>query len=139
VQLFAYFSLFVEEPLFLLLEKEMMSMYYKRSTGILLIQKATMKFTYESKLWMIWRATITPSTCLYCASRNGRILAVNDPVINNIPIHPNCKCFVEPLIAIAVWTATSAGANGVDRYVALFGCLPGNYVTKEIAEAAGWK
>lgn len=117
-------------------------MYYKRSTGILLIQKATIKsqrVTYESKFWMIWRATITPTTCLYCASMNGRILSTNDPVINSIPVHPNCKCFVESLMAIAVGTATSAGANGVDRYVALFGCLPGNYVTKEIAEAAGWK
>lgn len=114
-------------------------MYYKRSTEILLIQTATIKslrVTYESKFWMICRATITPSTCLYCASMNGRILSVNDPVINNFPVHPNCKCFVESLIAIAVGTATSAGANGVDRYVALFGCLPGNYVTKEIAEAA---
>ena len=49
-------------------------MYYKQSTGILLIQKATIKsqrVTYESKLWMIWRATITPTTCLYCASMNG--------------------------------------------------------------------
>ena len=116
-------------------------MYYKRSIGILLIQKATItpQVTYEGKFGMIGRATITPTTCLYCASMNGRILSTNDPVINNIPVHPNCKCYVESLMAIAVGTATSAGANGVDRYVALFGCLPGNYVTKEIAEAAGWK
>lgn len=117
-------------------------MYYKRSIVVLLICKSaanSQRILYESKLWVIWRAAITPTTCLYCASMNGRILATNDPVINNIPVHPNCKCLVEALMAIAVGTATSAGVNGIDRYVALFGCLPSNYVTKEIAEAAGWK
>ena len=115
-------------------------MYYKQCTGILLIPKAALKsqpIMYQSKLWMIWRATVTATTCTYCASMNGRILSTNDPVINNIPVHPNCKSFVEELTAIAVGTATNTGANGVDKYVALFGCLPSNYVTKEIAEAAG--
>lgn len=117
-------------------------MYYKRSIGVLLIQKATIKshqVMYESKFVIAWRAIITPTTCLYCSSTNGRILSTTDPVINTIPVHPNCKCFVEALMVIAVGTATSAGENGVDRYVALFGSLPGNYVPKEIAEAAGWK
>ena len=53
---------------------------------------------YESKFWMIWRANITPTTCLYCASMNGRILSTTDPAINTIPVHPNCNCFVEALI-----------------------------------------
>ena len=101
---YTYFSLLVKEPLFLLLEKERISIYYKRSTGILLIQTATIKaqqVTYESKFWMIWRTTITPTTYLYCASMNGRILSISDPVINSIPVHPNSKCFLESLMAIA--------------------------------------
>lgn len=117
-------------------------MYYKRSVGVLLIQKLerkTQQVVYESKVWMIWRANVSATTCAYCSSMSGRILSVNDPVINSIPVHPNCKCFIEALTAIAVGTATNKGPNGVDRYVALFGHLPSNYITKEVAEAAGWK
>lgn len=103
-----------------------------------LLEKA-LHITYESKLWKIWRAIITPGTCYYCASMNGRILAVDDPRVAEIPVHPNCKCYVEALTAIAAGTATNAGKNGVDLYVALFGCLPNCYVRREVAEAAGWK
>ena len=74
------------------------------------------RVTYESRLWKIWRAIITPGTCYYCASMNGRILAVDDPRIAEIPVHPNCKCHVEAMTAIAVGTATKAGSEGVDLY-----------------------
>lgn len=117
-------------------------MYYKYISDLVLIQKAErtpQPLLHQSKLWMIWRATITSTTCFYCASMNGRILAIADPAINSIPVHPNCKCFTEKLIAIVAGTATSDGEHGVDKYVSMFGQLPGNYVTKEVAEAAGWK
>ena len=70
---------------------------------------------------------------------NGRILSVDDPRIFSIPLHPNCKCYIETLIAILAGTATNEGTDGVDLYVALYGHLPENYMTKEIAESAGWK
>lgn len=91
-----------------------------------LIQKA-IRISYESKLWKIWRAVITPGTCYYCASMNGRILSVDDPRILDIPVHPNCKCYVEAMTAIAAGTATNAGKDGVDLYVALHGALPNSY------------
>ena len=43
-----------------------------------ILRKAA-RVTYESRLWKIWRAIITPGTCYYCASMNGRILAVMIP------------------------------------------------------------
>ena len=51
------------------------------------------RIPYESKNWLIWRATVTLTTCEYCASMNGHILARNDPRIDGIPIHTNCRCF----------------------------------------------
>ena len=78
-----------------------------------LIEKA-LRITYESKLWKVWRAIITPGTCYYCASMNGRILAVNDPRITEIPVHENCKCYIEATTAIKAGTATSAGMDGVE-------------------------
>jgi len=43
------------------------------------------------------------------------------------------------MTGIVAGTATDEGENGVDRYVALYNELPNYYVTKEEAEAAGWK
>lgn len=103
-----------------------------------LLEKA-LRITYESRLWKIWRAMITPGTCYYCASMNGRILAVDDPRIAEIPVHPRCKCCIEPLSAIVAGTATDAGSNGVDLYVALHGVLPDSYISEAEAEAQGWK
>ena len=47
-----------------------------------------------------------------------RILAVDDPRILEIPVHPNCKCYIESLSAIVAGTAIMAGTDGVDLYVA---------------------
>lgn len=121
-------------------------MYITKKTGYVIrdlpyessLEKA-LRISCESRLWKIWRAVITPGTCYYCASMNGRILAADDFRIFEIPIHPNCKCYVEALTAIAAGTATNAGVDGVDMYVALYGMLPDYYITDAEAEAQGWK
>ena len=56
-----------------------------------------------------------------------------------VPVHQNCRCYIEALNAVVIGTVTNDGVNGIDSYVAVYGCLPENYITKEIAEAAGWK
>lgn len=103
-----------------------------------LVEKAV-RITYESKLWKIWRAIITPGTCFYCASMNGRILATDDLRILGIPVHRNCNCYVEAITAIAAGTATNAGTNGVDLYVALHRKLPECYLTQAEAKKLGWE
>ena len=70
---------------------------------------------------------------------NGRILSADDTRLFGIPVHPTCKCYIEALTAVAVGTATNAGVNGVDMYVALHGMLPDYYITDAEAEAQGWK
>ena len=114
-------------------------MYIVKKTGYIIsnyfsshILRIAARVTYESRLWKIWRAIITPGTCYYCASMNGRILAVDDPRIAEIPVHPNCKCHVEAMTAIAVGTATKAGSEGVDLYVAIHGRLPNSYLTQDV-------
>lgn len=103
-----------------------------------LLQKSS-RITYESKLWKIWRAIVTPRTCFYCASMNGRILSVDDPQIMNIPVHESCKCYIAAVTAITAGTATDAGRDGVDLYVVLYGELPDYYLTQDEAKRLGWK
>ena len=69
---------------------------------------------------------------------NGHILAKNDARIDGIPVHPNCRCQVEAVIAIAAGTATADGANGVDLYVATYSTLPDNYLRKKKEQNLGW-
>ncbi len=116
-------------------------MYFKQCMGTLMITKSensSIRIEYGSRLWRIWRVIITPGTCYYCASMNGRILSVDDPRIEGIPVHENCRCCVEAVTAIAAGTATNAGAEGVDLYVALHGSLPAQYLTQAEAKNAGW-
>ena len=68
---------------------------------------------------------------------NGRILAVDDPRIAEIPVHLNCKCYIESLPDIVAGTATDAGTDGVDLYVARHGVLPDSYISEAEAEAQG--
>ena len=95
--------------------------------------------TYESSKWIIWKAVITPSTCYHCACMNGRILSVDDPEANSIPVHINCRCHIEAVMAVPAGLATNEGADGVDMYVALNGRLPDRYITQAEAKQQGWK
>ena len=97
------------------------------------------RITYRSKRWKIWCATITLTTCYYCASMNGRILDKDDPCLDKVPVHDNCRCYVEAVIAIVVGTATSAGSNGVDLFVFNHGRLPEKYLGKKMAQKLGWE
>lgn len=100
--------------------------------------KADGKITYRSKRWKIWHATITLTTCYYCASMNGRILDRDAPCLDKVPVHDNCRCYVEAVIAIVAGTATSAGSHGVDLFVFNHGRLPENYLEKKMAQKSGW-
>lgn len=113
-------------------------------TGYILLKsdlytaRKRVRITYESKTWVIWRATVTLTTCEYCASMNGHILASKDSRIAAIPVHPNCRCYVEAVEAIVAGTATSDGTNGVDLFVAAYDKLPDNYLGKKNAQKMGW-
>lgn len=50
---------------------------------------------YNSHIWVTWRAIVTPTTYYYCASHNGRIFYYDSPELLGIPVHLNCRCYVE--------------------------------------------
>lgn len=104
-----------------------------------IVTQSTSRVVHESQNWKIWRANVTLTTCHYCASMNGRILPADAPELQNIPVHPNCRCIAEWIEAILAGTATSAGSNGVDLYVAKYGVLPSNYLRKKKAQQLGWE
>lgn len=119
-------------------------MYKIKKTGYVIggtynLNRKTLRITYESRKWRIWKTTITPGTCHYCASMHGRIFALGDWNVPAPPVHEHCGCALEAMIAIAAGTATNAGTDGVDVYVAIHGVLPEYYISEAEAEAQGWK
>ena len=102
------------------------------------IQKRRKRITRDSKIWKIWRTTITMATCIYCASMNGKILADDDPLVDVIPVHPNCKCIIERLLGILAGTVTNDEEDGVDVFFLNHGHLPTYYISSKEATMKGW-
>lgn len=55
------------------------------------------------------------------------------------PLHPNCRCRIEPMQAIYAGEATKDGQNGADYWIKHHGTLPPNYISKEDLEKLGWR
>ncbi len=93
----------------------------------------------KSKNWAKWRAAINPGTCLECFTRNGKIFSYDELTkIGEPQLHPNCKCWLEQMLAIAAGHATELGMNGADWWLYYLHELPGYYITKKEAYQMGW-
>lgn len=89
--------------------------------------------------WVMWRAFIKPTTCLECATRNGRIFSYDDLIrIGEPQLHPNCGCWLERIEAIKAGMATTLGINGADWWIKYLNKLPDYYITKDEAKSLGW-
>lgn len=94
----------------------------------------------KSSQWTRWQTNFGPYTCAYCAKMHGDIFHKNNPPYP-MPgeVHPNCNCTLIVLLCIEVGTATIDGLNGADYYIANYGFLPENYLSKNEALTLGWK
>lgn len=95
--------------------------------------------TRESVRWLRWVTYFVPATCRYCADQNGKVIAREQVEHVVIPVHPNCRCHLEKLLAILAGTATIEGQRGADYWIKHYQRLPGNYLTKGEAEDLGWE
>lgn len=77
--------------------------------------------------------------CLACGDMHGKIWHIHEkPEIEPL-IHPNGRCKIVPMGAIAAGTATMHGQSGADWILKQTGGLPDYYVSQEEAEQTGWK
>lgn len=94
--------------------------------------------TSKSKRWDSWITIISPTTCVYCLEKNGRIVEKNT-FSPKPPVHDNCRCFLKTLTAIRAGSATIDQARGADYWMKHYHSLPATYLTKEKAKAIGWR
>ncbi len=86
-----------------------------------------------------WVSIKDDSRCTPCEVNHGKIWLISDRPNPKPPAHPRCRCVIELMQSIEAGTATVNGINGADWTLKHHGNLPNYYVTKEDAEANGWK
>jgi len=125
-------------------------MFLKQMVGSILQNNTTITFekglldqflpkTTISSQWKNWKATVDIKTCQECRNHHGRVYRMDDYIAQEPPLHPFCRCIIEPMNAVAHGSATHDGENGADYILFTQGTLPDYYITREEAITLGWK
>ncbi len=93
----------------------------------------------KSLNWIKWVTNFTIKTCLFCSMQNGKIYDKDNLDEIKPPVHENCACLLDELLAIISGTATIDGIDGADYWIKRFNKLPNNYISREKAKEKGWK
>lgn len=115
------------------------SRYVKSAAQIKGLLDVYIPETSKSALWKYWKATLDPKLCLECASRHGKIYAIDKIPDIEPPLHPNCRCIIGRMDAVVAGGATKDGENGADYWLVHYRRLPDYYLSKEELYALGWK
>ncbi len=114
----------------------------KFMTGVVILKNRDDKYdppTTASTAWKHWQATWDIKTCESCKSMHGKIYSVIDEPNPAPPLHPNCRCQVVAMEAVALGVATKDGTSGADWWLRHYGQLPDNYHSESDLRALGWK
>ena len=114
-------------------------MYINKTCGCVLTESGDIKATAQIKglldvytpetsksaLWKYWKATFDPKLCLECASRHGKIYVIDEILDIEPPLHPDCRCIIDRMDAVAAGGATKDGENAaftdyVDKICSIF-------------------
>lgn len=95
--------------------------------------------TQESRRYKNWIAVLDLKTCLECRSRHGQIYQMDEAADQEPPLHPNCRCQIKPMDAVAAGCGTKDGRNGADYWMKYYADLPKYYITDEKLKELGWR
>lgn len=96
------------------------------------------KNSYISENWVQWVSLLTLTTCTDCRKLHGKLFAINN-VYFKPPLHENCQCEIDEVIALLAGTATNNGKYGADWYLMYYNELPYYYISRNQAEESGWE
>ena len=95
--------------------------------------------TSVSRSWKHWKTELGPETCEDCKGMHGKIWAREETPNPVPPLHPNCRCVIEAMRAVAVGSATKDGIYGADWTLKFEGVLPEYYISESTIQALGWR
>jgi ribonuclease len=100
------------------------------------------KFSPEvdvSENYKHWISQIDWRRCVECKNLHGKIWRLDEEPDSEPPIHPNCRCVIEPMESIKAGTATMNGTDGADWTLKYEGELPDYYIAIEDIYDLGWQ
>ena len=92
----------------------------------------------QSKNYKTWVAVMDGRTCIECKNLNGKIYSIYEIPYPQPPIHERGRCYIDYLKALYAGNATEKGTDGADWWLSNYASLPQYYITRDIAEKAGW-
>ena len=95
--------------------------------------------TQESRNDKNWIAALDLKTCLECREYHGQIYRMDETPDIEPPLHPNCRCRIEPMKAVEAGYATKDGQYGADCWIKYVASLPKYYITDDELIALGWR
>ena len=95
--------------------------------------------TQESRNYKNWIAALDLKTCQECRPHHGQIYRMDETPDIEPPLHPNCRCHIEPMKAVEAGYATKDGQYGADYWIKYVASLPKYYITEDELVALGWK
>ena len=95
--------------------------------------------TQESRNDKNWIAALDLKTCLECREYHGQIYRMDETPDIEPPLHPNCRCRIEPMKAVEAGYATKDGQYGADYWIKYVASLPKYYITEDELIALGWR
>lgn len=70
---------------------------------------------------------------------HGKVYSINELPEIEPPLHPNCRCEIKTMGAVAAGESTNDGESGADWWLKNYGILPDYYISGKEAEKHGWK
>ena len=95
--------------------------------------------TQESRNDKNWIAALDLKTCLECREYHGQIYRMDETPDIEPPLHPNCRCRIEPMKAVEAGYATKDGQYGADYWIKYVASLSKYYITEDELIALGWR
>lgn len=95
--------------------------------------------TRESRNYKNRIAVLDLKTCPECRQRHGQIYRRDEIPDIKPQLHPNCRCDIKPMKAVAAGSGTKDGRNGADYWMKYYHDLPEYYITQKELKELGWR
>ena len=128
-----------------LAQKRMISYAYQNKGGIWMKQQEyeetsylnTADLKWERSRWLVRKSLNDERRWKPCANEHEKIISVAEKDNYRLELHPNCRCYLEPMKVIEAGYATRDGTNGADYWLYYKQKLPEYYITKK--QASGYE
>ena len=93
----------------------------------------------ESSRWKHWITKMDPKVCSGCEEMQGKAFPLVETPDPEPPLHPNCRCEVEPMKSVIAGFGTKDGIQGADWWLKHYGTLPDYYISWDDLYALGYR